>query len=54
MQASPDLGINLTCLDRIAIGLGNKGNMTMPGGSGTIYFDDIRLYRSEPEAEPQP
>jgi hypothetical protein len=25
--------------------LGTKGNMTAPGGSGKMYFDDIRLYR---------
>jgi len=38
-----DQGINLTNVDRIAIGLGTKGNMTIPGGSGKMYFDDIRL-----------
>ena len=31
--------------DRIALGLGTRGNMTTPGGSGKMYFDDIRLYR---------
>ena len=38
-------GITLTNVDRIALGLGTRGNMTTPGGSGTMYFDDIRLYR---------
>jgi hypothetical protein len=40
-----DQGINLTNIDRIAIGLGTQGNMTVPGGSGKIFIDDIRLYR---------
>ena len=45
LQAFADQGINLTNVDRIAIGLGTKGNMTTPGGSGKMHFDDIRLYR---------
>ena len=43
-----DQGIVLTNVDRIAIGLGTQGNMTIPGGSGKMYFDDIRLYRPRP------
>ena len=45
LSAFADHGINLTNVDRIAIGLGIKGNMTTPGGSGMMYFDDIRLYQ---------
>ena len=45
LQAFADQGINLTNVDKIAIGLGTRGNMTIPGGSGKMYFDDIRLYR---------
>jgi hypothetical protein len=45
LQAFADQGINLTNIDRFAIGLGTKGNMTTPGGSGKMYFDDVRLYR---------
>jgi hypothetical protein len=45
LQSIADQGINLTNVDRIAIGLGTRGNMTIPGGSGKMYFDDIRLYR---------
>jgi hypothetical protein len=45
LQVFADQGINLVNVDRIAIGLGTKGNMTVPGGSGKMYFDDIRLYR---------
>jgi len=52
LQSFADQGINLTNVDRIAIGLGTKGNTTVPGGSGKVYFDDIRLYRSRPEPLP--
>ncbi|HUT45299.1 MAG TPA: LamG domain-containing protein [Sedimentisphaerales bacterium] len=45
LQAFADQGISLTNVDRIAIGLGTKGNMTIPGGSGKMYIDDIRLYQ---------
>jgi len=45
LQAFADQGIVLTDVDRIAIGLGTQGNQTTPGGSGKMYFDDIRLYR---------
>ena len=39
-----DQGIILTDVDRIVIGLGTRGNLTIPGGSGKVYIDDIRLY----------
>ena len=45
LQDIADQGINLTNVDRIAIGLGIRGNMTVPGGSGKMFFDDIRLER---------
>jgi hypothetical protein len=45
LQALADQGINLTDIDRIAIGLGAKGDAAAAGGSGTIYIDDIRLYQ---------
>jgi hypothetical protein len=45
LQAIADKGITLSNVDRIAIGLGTKGNMTNPGGSGKMFFDDIRLNR---------
>ena len=50
IQAFADQGIVLTNVDRIAIGLGTQGNMTIPGGSGKMYFDDIRLNRPEEAA----
>ena len=49
-HAFADQGITLTNVDRIAIGLGNKGNMTSPGGSGKMFFDDIRLNPPEETA----
>jgi hypothetical protein len=45
LQAFEDQGIVLTNVDSIAIGLGTQGNTAIPGGSGKMYFDDIRLYR---------
>jgi hypothetical protein len=44
LQTLADQGIILSDVDSIAIGLGTRGNMTTPGGSGKIYIDDIRLY----------
>jgi hypothetical protein len=38
-------GLNLADVDRIALGLGTRSNMTVPGGSGKMFFDDIRLER---------
>ena len=43
LQAFADQGINLTDVDRIIIGMGTRGNLTIPGGAGKMYFDDIRL-----------
>jgi hypothetical protein len=45
LQAFADQGINLTNVDKFAIGLGSKAGLASSGGSGTIYIDDIRLYR---------
>jgi len=45
LQSLAAQGITLINVDRIAIGLGTRGNMTTAGGSGKMYFDDIRLYR---------
>jgi hypothetical protein len=50
LSALANQGINLTNVDKIAVGLGTKGNMTTPGGSGKMYFDDIRLNRPEEDA----
>ena len=40
-------GVNLADVNTIALGLGNKNNPAA-GGSGTMYFDDIRLYPPAP------
>jgi hypothetical protein len=48
LQAFADQGVNLSNVDTISLGLGNKSN-PQAGGSGTMYFDDIRLYALEPE-----
>ena len=45
LQAFADQAIKLTDVDSIAIGLGTKSGRAAPGGTGTIYIDDIRLYR---------
>jgi len=44
-------GVNLANVNTIALGLGNKNN-PLAGGSGTMYFDDIRLYPPPPEPAP--
>jgi hypothetical protein len=47
LQGFADQGVDLTNVNTIALGLGNKNN-PQAGGSGTMYFDDIRLYRPPP------
>jgi len=36
-------GVDLQNVTKFAIGFGDEANLT-PGGSGIVYFDDIRLY----------
>ena len=38
-------GLNLSNVNKITLGVGTKGNMTTLGGTGSLFFDDIRLYR---------
>jgi len=40
-------GVNLANVNTIALGLGDRNN-PQAGGSGTMYFDDIRLYPPPP------
>jgi len=47
LQAFADQGVNLANVNTIALGLGNR-NSSLAGGSGTMYFDDIRLYPPAP------
>jgi hypothetical protein len=42
LQAFADQGVDLTNVDTIAIGFGDKKN-PQTGGSGTMYFDDIQV-----------
>jgi hypothetical protein len=44
MQEFLNQGVNLSDVNSIAIGFGDRNN-PQPGGSGTMYFDDIRLYQ---------
>jgi len=43
LQSFADQGVTLANVNTISLGLGNRNN-AQPGGSGTMYFDDIRLY----------
>jgi hypothetical protein len=52
LQDLADLDIALTNVDKIAIGLGTQGNMTVPGGKGKVYIDDVRLLQPIPEPAP--
>ena len=46
-----DQGIVLVDVDTIAVGLGTHGNMTIPGGSGKMFIDNVRLYMPRDAAE---
>jgi hypothetical protein len=48
MARFADQGVNLTNFNTISLGFGDKSN-PVAGGSGMVFFDDIRLYPSEPE-----
>jgi len=42
-----EFGMNLTNVNTITLGFGNRANPSV-GGSGTMFFDDIRLYAPAP------
>jgi hypothetical protein len=44
LQAFADQGVDLTNVNTIALGFGDRNN-PQPGGKGLMLFDDIRLYR---------
>ncbi len=44
LQNFTDKGVDLTDVDSIGIGFGDRDN-PQAGGSGLVFFDDIRLYR---------
>ena len=45
LQAFADQGVDLTNVNAITIGIGTKNSPAADGGTGTMYFDDIRLIR---------
>ncbi len=47
LQAFADQGVNLSNVTSITLGFGNRANPTA-GGSGMVFFDDIRLHAPEP------
>jgi len=47
LQMFADQGVNLTNVDKISIGFGDKNN-PIAGGSGTVYFDDMGIGKSAP------
>jgi len=51
LQAFADQGVNLANVNTISLGLGDRNN-PQAGGSGTMYFDDIRLYPPAPDPTP--
>jgi len=44
LQEFANQGVDLTNVDSMTIGFGTR-NSPAAGGTGTVYFDDIRLYR---------
>jgi hypothetical protein len=50
LQVFADKGIDLTDVNTISIGFGNKAS-PKAGGSGKMFFDDIRLYGLSEAAE---
>jgi hypothetical protein len=44
LQTLTDQGVNLSNVNSITLGFGNKSNPTT-GGTGTVFFDNLRLYR---------
>jgi hypothetical protein len=53
LQKFTDQGVDLTDVNSITLGLGDRSN-PVPGGSGKMFFDDIRLYRSNHIQESEP
>ncbi len=47
LQTFADQGVDLTNINLISIGFGNRNN-PVAGGAGMMFFDDIRLYRPAP------
>jgi len=43
LQEFADLGVDMTNVNTIGLGFGDRNN-PQPGGKGLMFFDDIRLY----------
>jgi len=52
LQVFADQGVDLNNVNTISIGFGDKNNL-QTSGSGSVFFDNIRLYRPAPQ-EPEP
>jgi hypothetical protein len=48
LQDFADQGVNLNNVTSITLGVGNRINPVAGGGAGMLYFDDIRIGRSDP------
>jgi len=46
LQTLSGQGVNLRSVTGIALGFGTRGDAATPGGSGVVFFDDIRLRRA--------
>jgi hypothetical protein len=44
-------GVDLTDVNKVYVGFGDRDNAAAPGGSGMVYFDDLRLYPPKCVAE---
>ena len=45
LQAFADQGLDLAQVTQLTLGVGQQGDGSSAGGTGTLYVDDIRLYR---------
>jgi hypothetical protein len=57
LQEFADRGVDLTSVGTMSIGMGDRANPQPGGGTGFVFIDDIRLYRTppvEPEPVPEP
>lgn len=45
LQDFSDQGVDLSNVTKLTLGIGQQGDSSTDGGEGTLYVDDIRLYR---------
>ena len=46
LQSIANQGVNLSQVTKLTLGVGQQGDRSTDGGEGTLFVDDIRLYRS--------